>query len=86
MRKNPALPIANIFVLTVDIGGQGRRKEREGQGERIQGSDVGGEGRNRGKGTERGRLEKAARRNRDGAEDHRKQAYDGRGGARATGS
>ena len=33
----PAFPIANIFVLTGDVGGQGRGQEREGRGERPQG-------------------------------------------------
>ena len=60
-RNNPTCPIANIFVLTGNIGGQGRGEEREGQDKQPQGPMGGGVGRNRGRGAERGRLGKAAR-------------------------
>ena len=53
-RNNPARPIANIFILTGNIGGRGRGQEREGRGERPQGPVGGGEGRNRGGRPEQG--------------------------------
>ena len=85
MRKNPAFPIAYIFVLTGDIGGRGRGQEREGRGERPQGTTGGGEGRNRGGRPEQGCLGRSAQRNRDGTGDDRKRMDDGGGGARVTG-
>ena len=53
MRDNPARPIANIFVLTGNIGGWDRGQEREGRGDRPQGPTVGGEEQNRGGSQER---------------------------------
>ena len=44
MRNNTARPISDIFVLTGDIGGWGRGKERKGWGERPQGPVGGGVG------------------------------------------
>ena len=80
-RNNPARPIADIFVLTGNIGGRGRGQERE----RPEVSAEGVEGRNRGGGTERGRLGKAARRNRDGVEDNGERNCDVGVGVRAQG-
>ena len=48
IRNNPARPIADIFVLTGDIGDRGWGQEREGRGERPQWPKEGEEGRNGG--------------------------------------
>ena len=53
-RNYPARRIADIFVLTGDIGGRGQGQECEGRGERPQGTEGGGEERKRGGGRERG--------------------------------
>ena len=37
----PSCPIADIFLLTGNIGGRGRGQEREGRGERLQGPEGG---------------------------------------------
>ena len=58
MCNNPARTIANIFVLTGNIGDQGREQEREGRGERPQGPKGGGEERREGGGQDLG-MERA---------------------------
>ena len=50
-RHNPACPIADIFALTGDIGGQGQGKGRVGRGEQPQGPK-GGKGKKRQRGRE----------------------------------
>ena len=52
MRDNPACPIADIFVLTGDIGGRGRGQERKGRGERPKWPGGGVEERRSGEGGE----------------------------------
>ena len=50
----PSRPIADIFLLTGNIGGRGRGQEREGRGERLQGPEGGREEQRTGGGRERG--------------------------------
>ena len=85
MRNNPAHPIADIFILTGDIGGRGWGQKRKGRGEWPQGPVGGGEGQNRGERLEQGRMGRAAQRNRYRTWDNRKRPDDGKGGARETG-
>ena len=76
--NNPSRPIADFFVLTCDIGGQGQERHA-GRGERLQEPEERQGGKHRSRGEEKERIREDERRARGGDSDDGEDCDDGPG-------